>query len=239
MRRVRMMMAMTAAALIAVSSSASARREPAVGTNYGPEPDWERYKTLGEAAVRSQLIDPESARISWPYGYVKRGFTPLLSKRVYGYATCGLVNARNRMGGYTGDAVFAMVIDYDHVLYVEISKGNGYSLIGRACSQANFPAVPQITQAPKDPGTALGFTVTAMPEGAYINSVAPDSAAAEAGLMPGMVILTANNVSLAAMAAPAQVLRAIQGKISLSLVGGKTIVIDPPALPSSSMGAKP
>lgn len=45
-----------------------------------------------ERAVRNQLIDPNSAEFS--------------EVVVKGNVTCGLVNSKNRMGGYTGSQLF-------------------------------------------------------------------------------------------------------------------------------------
>jgi hypothetical protein len=48
-----------------------------------------------ERAVKSQLIDPESAQFSG------------ISRNSETGAYCGYVNAKNRLGGYTGDKRFA------------------------------------------------------------------------------------------------------------------------------------
>ena len=49
--------------------------------------------------VRRELIDPESARFKWvPVSAV--------GAKVY----CGLVNSKNRLGGYTGDAPYAVFL---------------------------------------------------------------------------------------------------------------------------------
>lgn len=56
-------------------------------------------KAVIEKAVRGSLIDSESARFKW---------VPIASPEVKTY--CGLVNARNRFGGYTGDAPYAVFV---------------------------------------------------------------------------------------------------------------------------------
>jgi hypothetical protein len=50
-----------------------------------------------EKAIKEKLIDPESARFKFP---------EIATTDVY----CGLVNSKNRMGGYTGDAVFQVLV---------------------------------------------------------------------------------------------------------------------------------
>lgn len=74
-------------------------------------PDWATFRRNAEAALRGKLIDPDSGRIEWPYGFLYGTWKPLLGRRVDGYWTCGLINARNRMGGYTGSTYFVVVLD--------------------------------------------------------------------------------------------------------------------------------
>lgn len=54
-------------------------------------------KRAVEAALKKELIDPESARFIFP-DYLGGG--------VY----CGQVNSKNRLGGYAGNAVFQVTI---------------------------------------------------------------------------------------------------------------------------------
>ena len=62
---------------------------------------------------------------------------PFLSKRVEGYWTCGLVNARNRMGGYTGSSAFVTVLDESGIPeYVEIGEGREFDVTAAGCAKA-------------------------------------------------------------------------------------------------------
>jgi hypothetical protein len=65
-------------------AASSASREPYVS------------KSAGEEAVRKVLKDPESARFSEVY----------VKTKASGSAVCGMVNAKNGFGGYTGDKLF-------------------------------------------------------------------------------------------------------------------------------------
>src|SRR5262245_34902523 len=87
-----------AATLVSAAPAAAKSKEP----EYGPIPDWEQFKAQAEQAIRAQLIDPDSAKFSWPWHNRLGFYKPMLAKRVHGYTACGLVNSRNRMGGYTG-----------------------------------------------------------------------------------------------------------------------------------------
>lgn len=243
-----------AAIAVAASLGASAAhaKQPPAPYEYGPPPEWTRFKELGEAAIRSAMFDPEAARIQWPNAFAALSYKPLLDKRVYGYITCGLVNGRNRFGGYVGDAYFLVVIDYDRVVYSKISNAGGYDLLGENCRKANFlpslDPVPSLTAVqpalsagstslPPPPApplapqpAALDLTLMEVPDGAYVTAVAPGSAAHKAGAVAGMVIARINGISLKGMSASAaaQVLAGIGGTASLEMAGGTAIKVTAP-----------
>lgn len=193
---------------------------------YGPAPDWQTYRERAERAIISRLVDPESARISWTGGYYQGEFKPVLRPRTSGYVACGMVNAKNRMGGYSGDHAFVVVIDHDLLRYIELdSSENG--LVAVQCRAAMekglFPPVPA-TPAAAAPVSATGLTLRAMPEGAYVSAVAAGSLADRAGLRPGMVIESINAIALQNMGeAMIKVIDAAGAGASLGLVGGKII----------------
>ena len=84
-------------------------------------PDWAVLRRGAESALRARLIDPDSARFDWQYGFALGTWKPIFAKAVEGYWTCGTVNARNRMGGYTGNATFVVVVGpKGEARYVEI-----------------------------------------------------------------------------------------------------------------------
>jgi hypothetical protein len=198
-----------------------AKKEPLVADSYGPAPAWERFKELGEEAIRLRLVDPDSAKFTWIHGYVQRGYTPFMGKRVYGYATCGLVNSRNRYGGYAGDTFFTVVIDYDRVLYAEIDSGSGgQTMMGTACMKADFP-LPPMQMVASAPSSGLGLTLTAVADGAYVGAVEPAGPSETAGIKPGMVIAQLNGVQIKGMDMP-MINRLIEATSSatLTMVGG-------------------
>lgn len=111
------------------------------------EPDWGLFRRNAEAALIGRLIDPESARIEWPNGFMLGSWRPLLARRIEGYWTCGLINARNRMGGYTGATSFVVVLSSDgQVLYSEIGTGRDFDLLSSQCARsANLlPPPPRV-----------------------------------------------------------------------------------------------
>jgi hypothetical protein len=108
-------------------------------------PDWALFRRNAEAALREKLIDPESGRIEWPYGFTYGTWKPLLGKRVDGYWSCGLINARNRMGGYTGSTYFVVVLDRNGLVqYSDMGTAQDFDIISTQCSKSVklLPAAP-------------------------------------------------------------------------------------------------
>lgn len=206
---------------------------------YGAPPSWNDYRQIAEAEIASRMIDPESARISWVTGYAKGWTKPFLGMRVDGYIACGGVNAKNRMGGYTGTSWFMVIVDYDRVLSLTIDKGEG-SAAGdcrKMMREGRLPPVPQAAAitatTPSGAGdrasgqigtTATGLTLQAMPDGAYVGAVRAGSPAAVADLRPGMVIASVNAIPLANMGeAMLKVVEAAGPTADLVIVGGRTV----------------
>lgn len=210
---------------------------------YGPEPTWEAFRELAEIRIRNSLIDPDSAKISWTHGFRKGFYKPFLEPKVFGYATCGYVNARNRMGGYTGTAMFVVVIDHERVLYSEIGKPDGDFLTDGCLKGMREGLLPRLAGGPvssDQPTTAssggFDFTTTVLPDGAYVNTVAAGGAAERAGLKPGMVITDLNGVSLKGMDATTtnRLLQAVSGEAALTIIGIGSINLRKPPPDNSS-----
>ncbi len=101
------------------------------------EPDWGRFRQAAEGALLGRLVDPESAKIEWPYGFLYGSWKPGFAKRLDGYWTCGTVNARNRMGGYTGSTFFVAVLDRDGaVQYVDMGSGKEFDFLSTQCKNS-------------------------------------------------------------------------------------------------------
>lgn len=113
------------------------------------EPDWRAFRRNAEAALRQRLIDPESARFEWPNGFTLGSWTPFLGSPIEGYWTCGLINARNRMGGYTGSTAFVAVLSPDgHVRHVDLGEARDFDMLSAQCANSVRllpPAPPALT----------------------------------------------------------------------------------------------
>lgn len=93
-------------------------------------------KNVIEKVIREQLKDPESARFEW---------LPLVGKQPNAY--CGLVNAKNSFGGYTGRAPYLVFPVFQNGLItiaalVGMGDGNANSSKTRAvlkqCRDHNY-----------------------------------------------------------------------------------------------------
>jgi hypothetical protein len=222
-------------AVVACSLSVPASAKKPEPYTYGPLPEWGHYKALAEAAIRGSLVDPDSARFEWPRGYHQGGYQPLLARKVMGYVTCGYVNARNRMGGYSGRTAFVVVIDYDSVAYADLGTDSGSDMVSRNCQQSAqnlmFPAVSTMPTTPVElpkegaPGmrSGVGLEIVPLAQGAYVRAVDAGSDAARAGLKPGMIIAQVNGVGLGSLGdAMLRVIEASTSPAQLMVIGQGT-----------------
>lgn len=107
------------------------------------EPNWSLMRTNSEAAIRRALIDPGSAQFEWPRGFAFGSWKPFMAPRVEGYYTCGLVNARNRMGGYVGATSFVVVVSSrGQVLYSEMGTNTDFDILAAQCAQSQSQLPP-------------------------------------------------------------------------------------------------
>ncbi|EED41370.1 hypothetical protein SSKA14_4396 [Stenotrophomonas sp. SKA14] len=117
---------------------AGTERWPGAETLYKrTDVDQGQLRRIAQDAVRGRLLDPDSARIDMPYGFLRGSWRPMLQKEVDGYWTCGTVNAKNRMGGYVGSTAFVVVLGQEgQVKYVELGNGRDLDILGTQCAKA-------------------------------------------------------------------------------------------------------
>lgn len=198
--------------------------------DFGQIPDWESYKQIGNAALLASLVDPDSAKIEWPYVAVSGTLKAFLGKKRSGFFTCGLVNAKNRMGGYTGSVFFLIMIKNNQVVSLDIGQTDGSDTASISCPEyikkGLFPLSANVPK-PLQAEPTLGLTIRAAPEGAYVTKVTSGSAAEKSGLLPGMVISAVNNIQLQGFeeAAMLRVFDSVLGALSLSIVGRSDAIV--------------
>jgi len=230
-----------ALALLASSSSipsAAAAREiqPPSGFDFGPRPDWAQSKQLIEDAVRSGLIDPDSAQFEWPFGFKQGSWQVMFGSRYWGWVVCGIVNAKNRFGGYVGRSNFVAVMRNGEIVYRELADGPGGFVSGQ-CARVNLPPAPSEKVASL--GYGYGFFSKQIPDGLFIVSVIPGSPAAIAGVKAGMVLTGVNGISLRGLSEDVTggIVSGSEGVATFTFAGGAVIKMQKAKLPSSDDGS--
>lgn len=124
--------------------------EQMASADYGSYP--ESYKEVIQQYFSKSLFDPYSAQYSdWrgpSSGYLAR---PFGGETIFGYRACVEVNAKNRMGGYTGSKQYFFMIRNGGVAYVD-GGYDGYNTITQQiadyCSSVTYTPPPQATKQP-------------------------------------------------------------------------------------------
>jgi len=81
--------------------------------DYGSYP--ENYKEITEKYISDMLIDPYSAKFSDWRG-PSTGWYSNYQGTFFGYRVCVFVNAKNRMGGYSGRKIHYVMINNNRVV---------------------------------------------------------------------------------------------------------------------------
>ncbi len=101
------------------------------------QPNFAQFRATAEAVIIRRLIDPDSAKVEWPYEFLYGTWKPVLQNKIEGYWTCGFVNARNRMGGYTGKTFFVSVIGTNGSMkYIDIGSSDDVDIISSQCQNS-------------------------------------------------------------------------------------------------------
>ena len=68
-----------------------------------------------------------------------------MQSTVEGYWTCGTVNAKNRMGGFTGRTYFVAIVGSDGaVKYTEIGSSKDFDIVNGQCQNSLAQLTPRI-----------------------------------------------------------------------------------------------
>lgn len=148
--------------LVAISSSAlAAKTEPA----RPPSPYPVNYEQLGKAYFERTLKDPYSAHIELIRGprWTMVGEKTWLrgDNRVWAWAVCYHVNAKNSYGGYTGMHTDVLLIDHGEVV-ADLESPRDYYGNGEMIPNAT---VLSECDAPAAPPPAPGSTTSSAPGG--------------------------------------------------------------------------
>lgn len=222
---------------------------------YGAPPAWEDAVRLGNIAVQNTLIDPDSARIEWPYTLIGGTLTFPRKSPQSGWYTCGFVNAKNRFGGYVGREFFLILFQGGRPTAVEVGGRGGSGIAEATCADlakkgwlrpsgleslgamnpSAIPPTPHATeqafQGLADAGAqqqgGMGVALLTTPAGAVIMAVAAGSPAEKAGLKVGQIIESLGGVDLKGM--PMSALTAIMKnqpqRIELKIAGVGKVMV--------------
>lgn len=109
------------------------------------EPDWSTIIVRVEQSLRSTLVDPDSGKFEWTHGFVLGHWRPAFKEPIAGYWTCGRVNARNRMGGFTGFASFVVVVGPNGgIRFSQMDNGPSDNWVELACGNSTRFLPPPI-----------------------------------------------------------------------------------------------
>ena len=207
-------------------STAVAAKKEQPPIDPGRQPDLIAAQATAETTIKSSLYDPSSAEFQWPFAWAGGYWKPVLQGKRVGWWTCGLVNAKNRMGGYVGFQNFAVVFFNDSLIHYEVGTGREYDFTnlgcGKALQQGVLKRAEVVTAIKLDPTKpSLGIYVTAVPDGLYLATVNPGYPADRAGIQQGMVISAINGVALKGLPATTamQILSATGADVTLTLIG--------------------
>lgn len=177
----------------------------------GPAPDRALALAEAEAEIRTHLVDPASAQFSWPYSIEIIEDKALLSKRERTWRTCGTLNSRNRMGGYSGTAFVIATFADGKLAATGIGEDTIADPVNLTCQAwikkgaiARFTAAAPALSGPAEIASrgAVGVAFLPSSAGSVIEAVAPGSPADRAGLRVGDVIQAANGISLLGLDQP-------------------------------------
>lgn len=193
-----------------VPAQYSYAKGPQAPIDPGPQPTIEEFQAQAAAVVVQGFFDPSSAVFQWDRGIIGGYWKPLFQAKIPGWFTCGLVNGKNRFGGYVGFRRFVAVMRDGRIVYSAVGDGEEIDVVTAQCNNTiNKGILPPVqsasdtylqsggqpSQIPSD-RPQFGFSTAAVPDGAYIARVVPNSSAEKAGLTSGMVISQVNGLSI-------------------------------------------
>ena len=108
-----------------ISTVAVAKEKAPPPTEPASKPDFAKVRESGESGLKSTLFDPSSAQINYTSGFQWGYWKPIIfGRRTYGWIACGMLNAKNRMGGYVGATGFWIMADANGAVTFQMSSEN-------------------------------------------------------------------------------------------------------------------
>lgn len=176
-----------AATALTLVASPAAAQETSENSAVEREVQWMRAVVQQLTAT---LVDPDSANVSLPFGFTNSIMTwRVWGVEMTGYFTCGVVNSRNRMGGYVGNTAFLGYISPEGKVTVTLddpsTAGQRYGglLIEKTCvekrQQGYLPTIRPDTLAALSPRPTEERTASITEELAKLAKLHADGALSE------------------------------------------------------------
>ena len=103
-------------------------------------PDRATLIARAEAAVKAELVDPDSAKFTWTSGNPVYGpFQELGTPKYTGWIICGTVNAQNSFGGYAGKSTVVAIVDDSGGANAVIEDGYNSDAAAEKCAKHGMP----------------------------------------------------------------------------------------------------
>ena len=109
-------------AILLISACADPQQnQNSLTSDWGPYP--ENYQDIIKNYMQNRLFDPESALYNW-YGLPFPARSSSYGNIKYGYQMKVGINAKNRMGGYTGEQIYYFFIN--NAIVVDEKRSNPF-----------------------------------------------------------------------------------------------------------------
>ena len=116
-----------------LAAAALAAAPMPVPVDYGAPVAYAESVRIGEAFVREDLADPDSAKFKWPFSFVAFSEKVPMFKRTTGYATCLTYNAKNAYGAYVGYRQYRITIRNGNV--IDFAKVSDLRFVPDICKE--------------------------------------------------------------------------------------------------------
>jgi hypothetical protein len=136
-----------------ITGCASVSRQEVRNASYGVRPTAEQYTAAVQETIRNQLNEPDSAEFYFPHAAFKGWYRPKAGDAQFGYWTCGMVNAKNSSGAFTGYDYFVAVYNNGQVIYSNVVSSPDDPDFTRANCQES---IEYLSQGPSDSDIPLG-----------------------------------------------------------------------------------
>ena len=138
-------LALVAACLLSIAACRTTPTAAQLAEDIGPPPTVEQAKTALQSYLEGSLIDPSSAQVRWGES-VERGWYSIIFKGIdVGWSFGAQVNAKNRLGGFTGFKPWVVWFKHGNVTALSSPSTSGASILTERVNPVPFDSVGKHT----------------------------------------------------------------------------------------------